>query len=230
MAQPHAAGPRRAAALLLPAASRQSLDARLYTAVNSLPHRPGGDQYIELLSDLGKGAGWVAGGIWLVLRDGPRGRRAGVAAVGAMFTAIAVVQGPLKRVFRRTRPFKRRLAIVVGPEPVDSSFPSGHTAGSFAAATALAAAYPRDRPILIGLATAVGISRVYLGHHFPSDVLAGAGIGTLIGLTWSRLLGGRARERGDDPAGAGGGAPHGHPARAKRRPRRAVPHRRRLLV
>lgn len=231
MVQPAPATPRlpSGAAGALPAV-RETVDARLYSAINRLPHRPGGDEYIELLSDLGKGAGWVAGGVWLALRDGSRGRRAGIAAVGAMFTAVALVQGPLKSTFRRNRPFLKRLAFVVGPEPVDSSFPSGHTAGSFAAATALAASYPRDRPILLGLAAAVGVSRVYLGHHFPSDVLAGAGIGTVLGLAWARLLGGGSRKAVDAAAAAGGGRPERHRARAVRRPRRSVPNRRRPLV
>jgi undecaprenyl-diphosphatase len=82
---------------------------------------------------------------------------------------------------------------VVGPRPTDSSFPSGHSAGSFAAATALAAFYPKDRSMLLALAAGVGFSRTYLGHHFPSDVLVGASMGWLIGKLGARLL------RGQEP-------------------------------
>lgn len=223
--------PRPAATDLLPR-TRETLDARLYMAINRLPHRRGGDDNVELLSDLGKGAGWVAGSAWLALRGGKRGRRAGFAATAAMFTAVALVQGPLKRTFRRSRPFKRRLALVVGPEPVDSSFPSGHTAGSFAAATALAAAYPKDRPILLGLAAAVGLSRVYLGHHFPSDVIAGAAIGAAIGSAFARLAGahGGIRDAGDGASAGDGLVSHRDGSGAVGRPSAAVPHRRRPLV
>jgi undecaprenyl-diphosphatase len=115
-----------------------------------------------------------------------------------MFVGIAAVQGPLKHAFRRRRPFLRRLAIVVGPRPVDSSFPSGHTCGSFAAASALAVFYRRERPLLMGLAGGVGISRVYLGHYFPSDVLVGAGVGSVLGTVagrWIRRLGGETAHR-----------------------------------
>lgn len=217
------------AAALVPGAP-ESLDARIYIAINQLPHSSGGDAQVELLSDLGKGAGWVAGSIWLALRDGGRGRRAGLAAVAAMFSAVGLVQGPLKQRFRRNRPFKRRLAFVVGPEPVDSSFPSGHTAGSFAAATALATFYPKDRPILFGLAGAVGLSRVYLGHHFLSDVLVGAAIGTGIGVAWAQLLGRRLGDAVDDGTGAELAPGDRHRPRPVRGPARAVPHRRRLLV
>ena len=210
--------------------TRETIDARLYLLLNGLPHTKYWDDQIELLSDLGKGIGWVTGSCWLALRDGSRGRRAGLASTAAMFAAIALVQGPLKRLMPRNRPFKSRLAFVVGLEPVDSSFPSGHTAGSFAAATALAAFYPDHRPLLLAFASAVGLSRVYLGHHFVSDVLAGVALGSGLGALAARLLGAGTRQPGDGGAVANSNARDRDRARAVRRPARAVPHRRRLLV
>ena len=168
---------------------RATLDRLLYDAINRLPHTPYFDEQVTLLSDLGEGIGWVAGATWLGLRDGGRGRRAAVASTAAMLVAVGLVQGPIKGTVRRRRPFLRGISRVVGAPPADASFPSGHTAGSFAAAVALASFYPRDAPLLLGLATAVGASRVYLGHHFPSDVLAGAGLGAGLGLLARRLLG-----------------------------------------
>ncbi|HEX6547526.1 MAG TPA: phosphatase PAP2 family protein [Candidatus Dormibacteraeota bacterium] len=223
-AQPE--GPLRRAALRVLPRRRETLDARLYMLVNRLPHPPSGDEYIELLSDLGKGAGWVTASAWLAIRDGARGRRAGLAATAAMFASVALVQGPLKQVFRRRRPFKRRLAIVVGREPVDSSFPSGHTAGSFAAATALAAFYPAERPLLLLFAGAVGASRVYLGHHFPSDVLVGAVIGSAIGGASARLaaLPPRLRQPADLLPAAEAPSPRRHRPRPVRRPLHTVPY------
>ena len=167
---------------------RTTIDRRLYDAVNRLPHTPYLDEQVTLLSDLGKGAGWVAGAIWLALRDGHRGRRAAVASAGAMLLAVTLVQGPIKGSIRRRRPFTRQVARVIGVRPTDASFPSGHTAGSFAAAVALTTFYPRDAPLLLGLAGAVGASRIYLGHHFPSDVLAGAGMGAALGVLARRLV------------------------------------------
>jgi membrane-associated phospholipid phosphatase len=166
---------------------RQPLDWRLFTAINRLPHTAYLDEQISLLSDLGKGAGWVAGGVWLALRDGPRGRRAALASVGGMLAAVAFVQGPAKATFPRRRPSFHKLAVVVGTEPLDTSFPSGHTAGSFAAALALSSFYPKDTPLLFLLASGVGLSRIYLGHHFPSDVAVGAGLGLGVGGLASRL-------------------------------------------
>jgi membrane-associated phospholipid phosphatase len=168
---------------------RVSLDRRLFTSVNGLPHAAYVDEQVTLLSDLGKGAGWAVGAGWLALRDGGRGRRAAVASMAALLVAVALVQGPIKGSFRRRRPFVDHLARVVGPGPRDASFPSGHTAGSFAAATALACFYPAAAPLLLTVASAVGASRVYLGQHFPSDVLVGAGLGSAIGLLARRLTG-----------------------------------------
>ena len=207
-----------------------TLDARLYVLINGLPHTAYWDDQISLLSDLGKGIGWVSASCWLALRDGTRGRRAGLAASSAMFAAVGLVQGPLKTYLPRQRPFVHRLAYVVGVEPIDASFPSGHTAGSFAAATALAGFYPRQRPILLGLAAAVGLSRVYLGHHFVSDVLVGAGLGAGLGALAGGLLGARVRQPADLGAAAEGGAADGDRTGAVGGPAAAVPDRGGLLV
>lgn len=157
---------------------------------------------MAFLSDLGKGAGWAAAAAWPALRGGPRGRRAGAAATGSMLFAVGLCQVLLKNVIGRRRPFTSpaalRLPVVVGALTHDPAFPSGHTAGSFAAASALAAFYPaRARPLALA-AAAVGLSRIYLGHHFPSDVVAGAGAGAAVGLLGA-ALGGAFRARVGKP-------------------------------
>jgi undecaprenyl-diphosphatase len=66
--------------------------------------------------------------------------------------------------------------------PRDSSFPSGHAATSFACATVLTAYEPRLAPLWIVLASAVAFSRVYVGVHYPLDVIGGAALGVVVGL------------------------------------------------
>jgi undecaprenyl-diphosphatase len=160
---------------------RAGIDRRLYRLINGLPHTTTSDRYVSALSDLGEGLGWVAGGIALAVLGGPKGRRAGAATAVASLAATYVVQTRVKPIFRRVRPFVNREARVVGIRPADHSFPSGHTASSFAAATALAFFYPKAAPLAYGVATAVGVSRVHLGVHFPSDAAVGGVIGIGIG-------------------------------------------------
>ncbi|HAC46120.1 MAG TPA: hypothetical protein DCF65_08635 [Chloroflexi bacterium] len=163
------------------------IDRRLFTFINGLPHTTTSDRYVSVLSDLGEGLGWVAGGAALAILGGPKGRRAGVATAVASLAATYVVQQRVKPLFRRVRPFVNREARVVGIRPADHSFPSGHTASSFAAATALAFFYPRAAPLAYTVAVGVGASRVHLGVHFPSDAAVGGVIGIGIG-TFSAWL------------------------------------------
>jgi undecaprenyl-diphosphatase len=163
-----------------------TFDRRVFQALHGLPHSPYSDRYGGLISDVGEGLGWVVAGVALVWLGGPKGRRAGIATALAPLTATYLVQQLLKPVFRRQRPFVDREVLVVGIKPKDASFPSGHTAASFAAATALATFYPKAAPLSFTLAGGVGLSRIYLGHHFPSDVAVGATIGAGIGavIAW----------------------------------------------
>ncbi len=167
--------------------ARAGIDRRLFRLINELPHSPTSDRYVSVISDLGEGLGWVAGGVALAILGGPKGRRAGIATAVASLGATYVVQERIKPLFRRARPFVNREARVVGVRPPDHSFPSGHTASSFAAATALAFFYPRAAPLVYTLATGVAASRVHLGVHFPSDTAVGAAIGIGIG-TFSAWL------------------------------------------
>jgi undecaprenyl-diphosphatase len=164
-----------------------TFDRRVYQLIHGLPHSPLSDRYGSMISDAGEGLGWVTAGVGLAWLGGPKGRRAGIAAALAALSTTYLVQRLIKPVFRRRRPFVDREVLVVGSKPLDASFPSGHSAASFAAATALTAFYPKVAPLVYTLAAGVGLSRVYLGHHFPSDVAVGAATGAGIGsvIAWA---------------------------------------------
>jgi len=176
-----------AVAVVVAPPARGGIDRRLFNFINGLPHSTTSDRYVSVLSDLGEGLGWVAGGAALAILGGPKGRRAGVATAVASLAATYIVQQRVKPLFRRVRPFVNREARVVGIRPADNSFPSGHTASSFAAATALAFFYPRAAPLAYTVAVGVGASRVHLGVHFPSDAAVGGVIGIGFG-TFSAWL------------------------------------------
>ena len=74
------------------------------------------------------------------------------------------------------------------PAPHTGSFPSGHTTTSFACATVLSAFVPRAAPGFYALALAIGFSRIYVGVHWPLDVLGGAVLGVAVGFAVTALL------------------------------------------
>lgn len=85
----------------------------------------------------------------------------------------------LKKSFSRRRPYMReKLANTIGCPLHDYSFPSGHSTAIFSWTTTISFAIPLLALFLIFLAVCVGLSRIYLGHHYPLDV----GVGALIGV------------------------------------------------
>jgi undecaprenyl-diphosphatase len=125
----------------------------------------------------GWGAVWLVLGALLALARRHWLPLAAVALADAASYGVATL---LKSAVGERRPAGHALIAV----PHSASFPSGHAATSFACATVIAAFVPRAAPALYLLALAIGFSRVYVGVHWPLDVLAGA----LLGIATALLL------------------------------------------
>lgn len=159
--------------------SVSSLDERLLRFVRTTGHTPAAEKAVARFSRLGEhGALWLAiGACGWALDPGRRSRwtRALVCVVDAY-----VLNTAIKLVCRRARPQMEGLP-PLAPTPTRLSFPSAHTATAFAGAFAYSRLGLPAKP-LYGLAAATALSRPYLGLHYPSDVVAGAALGTAVAM------------------------------------------------
>ena len=142
------------------------------------------DPFMKLYTQLGNtGMLFIVLGL-LMLFFKPT-RKAGFSALCAMLIGLVVVNFTIKPLVARDRPWlviENFLNLVEEHDP--NSFPSGHTNAAFAFAIAVCMSAPKKWMKIAAVCAAVvmGLSRLYVGVHFPSDVLAGAVIGSLCGL------------------------------------------------
>lgn len=160
----------------------QAFDTVLFLKINRLPHPHVANVLADGITLITTG-GWV----WLVglavarASGVPMSRRTFRLAAPCIIGATSAVEWPIKSLFRRKRPFIDLVrALVIGRRPDGYSFPSGHTAAAFSGAWIVSTVWPRRAPVFFGLASCVGFSRIYVGAHYPGDVLVGATLGMVI--------------------------------------------------
>ncbi|MCD7812872.1 MAG: phosphatase PAP2 family protein [Lachnospiraceae bacterium] len=121
-------------------------------------------------------------------------RRAGVYSACALLGSLLVNNLILKNLVNRTRPYEMIDGLVCLVSPAkDASFPSGHTGASFASAVAIYRQVPkRYGVLLLILAALIAFSRLYVGIHYPTDVLGGLVTGVALGML-TNFVGGKIR-------------------------------------
>ena len=127
----------------------------------------------------------------LSVAGGARGRGAARVGLASLAVTAAVVNAAVKPLAKRRRPERERRSVPLGRHvrmPVTRSMPSGHSAAAFAFATGVGSVLPAAAIPLRTLAAAVAYSRVHTGVHYPSDVLAGALLGSAIAQGTAHLI------------------------------------------
>ena len=150
-------------------------------------------RFITMLGD--HGYFWIA--LTILLLFFRKTRRAALGSALAMIFTLLAVNIALKPLVARIRPYEviEGLTILVAKES-EFSFPSGHAANSLTCAWALFRALPRKFgvPVLV-LAVLIALSRLYVGVHYPSDVICGAAIGIALAELAVRIVGRVAKKR-----------------------------------
>jgi undecaprenyl-diphosphatase len=164
------------------------LDCLAYLRINALHRLPGVTLAARTISHSGDGHLYFALGLLLAWFADNTGYDFFIAGITA-FAFELPLYITLKKSFRRHRPF----AVVNGANalivPSDKfSLPSGHTAAAFLMATLVLGFFPAFAGIAYTWALLIGMSRIVLGVHYPSDILAGALLGTLCASTTLSLL------------------------------------------
>lgn len=113
----------------------------------------------------------------------------GIGVILALILTTIIGEGVIKHIVRRKRPFDQKEEKLLINKPITYSFPSGHTASSFAALAVFIQMNGKLGLILSPIATLIAFSRVYLKVHYPTDVIFGMVLGFTCGISVVSFLG-----------------------------------------
>jgi undecaprenyl-diphosphatase len=158
----------------------ENIDTRLFYLINKALANKALDSLMTLASDLAVNGFLPLVAVMLLFFKDKRDKITGILLLAGFTIEYHAVRA-IKLLVARPRPFAALSDVRVLEGLRDFSFPSGHATIAFMAAVILSDRFRTWRPLFFSLAAIVAFSRVYLGAHFPSDVIAGAAFGSAIG-------------------------------------------------
>ncbi len=183
------ARPLAPAKVLLALAWMDQAELSACRAFNASVRRAGLLRLFRIASRLGDGVLWYSLVALLALTGGAHGRAIAMQCAVAGTTGLLLYRG-LKNILVRERPYMTHATIVCAGRPLDRfSFPSGHTLHAVGFTLIICAGLPWAALVLVPMALLIALSRVVLGLHYPTDVVAGGLLGAGISLSTLALLG-----------------------------------------
>jgi undecaprenyl-diphosphatase len=137
--------------------------------------------FVIWITGLGDTRAWVILGLVCAFSGAAGLNLAGLMVLGGLLSIVST--NLLKFAVQRPRPFEAGLDRRLIDEPFGNSFPSGHSTQALTIVTAVGVLYPNVAVPLYCLGLTIAMSRIYLGVHFPLDVLLGIALGTVLGPT-----------------------------------------------
>ncbi|MFC1726455.1 phosphatase PAP2 family protein [candidate division KSB1 bacterium] len=161
-----------------------SIDVYIFFFFNGTVHNPVFDLLMPFLTNFNN---WRIPVILIILFLGIKYKKRGLIAVACGIIGVTVsdqlTSTILKPLIGRTRPcFELENVRLLVDQVRSLSFPSSHAANISVTAVVFSYFFPRAKIYLVILAVSVSFSRIYVGVHYPSDVIVGAGIGVLAGM------------------------------------------------
>lgn len=165
-----------------------AFEAQILKSLNSIFSSYVLDYVFSFISFLGnKGAIWIIMALMLIII--PKTRKCGLCVALSLIFCLLIGNTVLKPLFDRVRPydFDETIKLII-PALGDPSFPSGHTMAAFASAEAVRRYYKKAGTCVYIGAVLMGLSRIYLCVHYPTDVIFGAVFGILFGYASYKII------------------------------------------